>query len=180
MRWLAFAILSLIVLTLQTTVAPRIGLNSARPDLLLIVVVFMSLYAPPSHAIAAGWILGVCADLMTIERFGLISFSCGLSSWIISSIREYLFRYRVVTQAVVTLTACLFVRTGWMLYYHNLYEPSGPLPRDWLINGLVASAYTAVLAPFAFGLLLRMARPLGIARPRYGYASMTSRAWTDV
>jgi len=161
-------------------VAPRVELYSARPDLLLIVVVFLSLYAPSNTAIAAGWVLGACADLMTIERFGLIAFSYGLTAMIVTSLREYLFRYRVVTQVAVTLTACLLVRTGWTMYCHMLYEPSGPLLRDWLISGLVASAYTAALAPFAFRVLLRMGRPLGIARPRYTYANVTSRGWTDV
>lgn len=180
MRWLTFVILSILALTLQAAVAPRLELFSARPDFLLIVVVFLSLYAPSRDAITAGWILGVCADLMTIERFGLIAFSYGMTAMIVTSLREYLFRYRVVTQTVVTLTACLLVRTAWTIYYHLLYEASGPLLRDWLIGGVLVSAYTAALALFAFRVLLRMSRPLGIARPRFGYASMASRGWADV
>ena len=52
MRWLTFAILAILVLTLQAAVAPRIELFSARPDFLLIVVVFLGLYAPSKDAIA--------------------------------------------------------------------------------------------------------------------------------
>ena len=173
MRWLTFAILTVLVLTLQAAVTPKLELFSARPDFLLIVVVFLSLYAPSSNAIAAGWVLGVCADLMTIERFGVIALSYGLTAIIVTFLREYLFRYRVVTQTAVTLTACLLVRTAWTMYYHLLYEARGPMLADWLIGGVVVSAYTAALAPFAFRLLLSMSRPLGIARPR-GTTSLSS------
>ena len=175
MRWLTFAILAVLVLTLQAAVAPRVELYSARPDFLLVVVVFLSLYAPSRDAIAAGWVLGVCADLMTIERFGVIALSYGLTSIIITLIREYLFRYRMMTQMVVTLTACMLVRTAWTMYYHLLYEPRSSLLGDWLIGGVMVSAYTAALAPFVFRLLLSMSRPLGIARPRYGYAGISGK-----
>ena len=173
MRCLTFAILAVLVLTLQAAVAPRVELFSARPDFLLIVVVFLGLYAPSRDAIAAGWILGACADLMTIERFGVIALSYGLTAIIVTLLREYLFRYRVMTQMVVTLTACLLIRTAWTMYYHLLYEARGPMLGDWLIGGVIASAYTAAFSPLAFRMLLSVPRLLGIARPRYGYAGVS-------
>ena len=173
MRWLTYAVLTVVALTLQAALAPWMELFAARPDFLLIVVVFLSLYAPLSDAIAAAWILGACADLMTIERFGLIALSYGLTAIIVTSIREYLFRYRVATQAVVALTTCLLVRTVWTVYYHRLYASPGPLLRDWLIGGVIVSIYTASLAPIGCRVLLSMSRLLGIARPRYGYAGLT-------
>lgn len=166
MRWLTFVILAVLALTLQAAVAPRLELFSARPDFLMIVVVFLGLYAPSRDAIAAAWVLGACADLMTIERFGVIALSYGLTAMAVTSYREYLFRYHVMTQTAVTLTACLMVRTAWTMYVHLLYELRGPLLTDWLTGGVVASAYTAALAPFAFPVLLRMSQWLGIPRPR--------------
>ncbi len=166
MRWLTFAILAVLVLTLQAAVAPRLEMYSARPDFLLIVVVFLGLHAPSRDAIVAAWVLGACADLMTIERFGVIALSYGLTAMAVTSFREYLFRYHVVTQTAVTLTACLMVRTAWTIYYHLLYEVGGSLLTDWLTGAVIASAYTAALAPFAFHVLLRMSRLLGIPRQR--------------
>jgi len=180
MRWLTFAIFIVLAITLQATAAPRLELFSARPDFLLIVVVFLGLYAPSKEAIPLGWILAACADLMTIERFGLITFSYGLSTMIVTSLRDYMFRYRVITQTAVTFVACLLLRTAWMMYSHLLYEARGPWLRDWLAGGVIASAYTAALAPFAFHFLLRLSRPMGIARSRYGYAGAASRGWSDV
>ncbi len=174
MRWLTFAVLAVCALTLQAAAAPRMELFAARPDFLLIVVVFLSLYAPPNNAIAAAWILGLCADLMTIERFGLIALSYGLTAMSITSIREYLFRYRLVTQAVVTFAACLLVRTAWTVYYHGLYGATVPLFTDWVVGAVLASIYTAALAPPTFRVLWPMSRSLGVTRPRPGYAGSSS------
>ena len=174
MHWLTFVILAPAALTVQAAVAPRLELFTARPDFLLLLVVFLALYARSQDAVVAAWILGACADLMTIERFGLIALSYGLTAMSITSIREYLFRYRVVTQAVVTLTACLLVRTAWTLYYHRLYAPPSPLLRDWLIGGVMVSMYTAALAPPGFRVLLAMSQLLGIPRPGLGYAGSSS------
>ena len=175
MRWLTFAVVTGLALTLQASLAPRLELFSARPDFLMIFIVFLGLHAPSNHAIAGAWILGVCADLMTIERFGVIALSYGLTSMIVTSLREYLFRYRVVTQTAVTLIACLLIRTVWTIYYHLMYDAWEPFLRDWLIGGVMVSVYTAAIAPFAFRVLLRMSRWLGIARPRYGYAGLSPR-----
>lgn len=180
MRWLIFAILIVVALTLQSAVAPRMELFAARPDFLLMVVVFLGLYTPPREAIPLGWILGGCADLMTIERFGLLTCSYGLSTMIITSLRDYLFRHRILTQTAVTLVACLMLRSAWMMYSHMLYAARGPLLREWLTGGVIASAYTAALAPFAFRFLLSVSRPMGIARPRSGYAGTASRGRAHV
>ncbi len=174
MRWLTFAVLAVMALTLQAAAAPRLELFAARPDFLLIVVLFLSLYAPPNDAIAAAWILGACADLMTIERFGLIALSYGLTAMSVTSVREYLFRYRLVTQAVVTFAAGLLVRTAWMVYYHGLYGATVPWFTDWVVGAVLASIYTTALAPPTFRALLPMSRSLGITRPRPGYAGSSA------
>ena len=87
---------------------------------------------------------------------------------------------------VVILTACLLVRTAWTMYYHLLYEARGPMLGDWLIGGVIVSAYTAALAPFAFRALLSMSRLLGIRTPlssplgKGGGRGVASRGQADV
>ena len=170
MRPLAFILLAAIMLTLQSSVAPRLELVGARPDWLLLVVVFLALHARASDAVIGAWIIGVCADLMTVERLGLIALSYGLVATVVVSVRDYLFRYRMVTQFVVTLAACLLVRVAWTVYHHTLYGPAGPLLVNLTMDVLLASIYTAAFAPPLHRGLLRMSRTLGLARPRYTYA----------
>jgi len=172
MRWLTFAIIAVIALTLQSTAAPRLELCGARPDGLVVVVVFFALHGRMPEAAVGAWIIGACADLMTIERAGLISFSYALTALGVANVREYLFRYQGRTQFTVTLVACLTVRAGWLLYRRALYDPGPSIWADAAADVLLASVYTAALAPPLHRLLLKMSGALGLARPRYTYAGL--------
>ena len=136
MRWLTFMLLVVVLLTAQTTLAPRLALIGARPDWLLIVIVFFALHAPAQDAVIGAWIIGGCADLMTIERPGLLALSYTLVAMAVTPIREYLFRYRALTRFVVTLLSCLLIRVGWTAYSRILSDPGESLlvdTRGWFV-----------------------------------------------
>jgi rod shape-determining protein MreD len=176
MRWLTFMLLAALMLTLQSTVAPHLALFGARPDLLLPVVVFFALHAPPRDAIVGGWLIGLCADLMSVERLGLIALSYVLVATGVVSVREHLFRYSHVTQFVVALLACFMVRVGWIVYCRVLYSVADSLLVDLMTNVLLVSVYTAAWAPLLHTALLRMSPVFRMARPRYTYARQ-GRTW---
>ncbi len=172
MRWIPFLLLAVVVLTLQTAVAPRLELFGARPDWLLVVVVFFALHAPPRDAAIAAWIAGGCADLMTIERLGLLALSYLLVAVAVTSVREVLFRSQGVTRFLVTLAAGLLLRLAWTVYRGVLYGPPDSLLADLAIGVVMASVYTAAWAPPVHMLLSRMSRAFGLRRPRYSYAGL--------
>lgn len=172
MRWLTFSLLAAVVLTLQSTIAPRVEVLGARPDWLLVIVVFFSLYAPRREAIISAWIVGMAADLMTVERLGLLALSYALVAVGITSIREHLFRYRAATQFVVTLVVCLLLRAAWLAYRRMSYDMAEPFLADLTVDVLTGAIYTAVWAPVLHKGLLRMSGMLGLARPRYSYAGL--------
>jgi len=170
MRWLTFAILAVVLLTLQSTVAPWFEVFRARPDWLLVTVVFLALYARAGDAVIASWVIGVCADLMTIERFGFLAVSYALAALLVILVREYLQRYRIRTQFVVTLAVCLLLQTAWMVYRRSAYRPTASIPADWLGGSVFTSVYTAAWAPLIHKALLGFSRPLGIVHRRYRYS----------
>ena len=172
MRWVTFMLVVVALLTVQSTVAPRLSLIGARPDWLLVAVVVLALHAPARDAAIGAWIIGACADLMTIERFGLIALTYLLVAMIVTSVREFLFRHRWRTQVIVTLAVCLLVRSAWLVYFHLVYAPAGSVLGDWLIEVLLVSIYTAAWTPLFNRGFLRMARALGVAMPRYTYAGL--------
>lgn len=175
MRWLSFLIFVAILLILQSTVAPRLAPFGLRPDWLLVAVVFFALRAPPRDAVIGAWIIGGCADLMTIERFGLLALSYTLLAMMIAPVRDYVFRSRAVTQFGVTLVACIFLRVAWTIYRRTLYDPAEGLLVDLTLDVLVVSVYTAIWAPLLHRGLLRMTSTFGLARPRYSYAGLRRR-----
>lgn len=172
MRWVTFMLCAACALTLQSTLAPRLEILGCRPDWLLIIVVFFALHARRSDAAVGAWIIGACADLMTIERAGLIALTYLLTAVVVGSIREYFFRYRGLTQAMLTGAASLFIQTIWLIYRHILYDSAEPILIDFISAVVLASMYTAAWAPLFHRILLGMSGVFGIVRPRYMYTGM--------
>ena len=166
MRWVTFMLCAACALVLQSTIAPRLEILGCRPDWLLIVVVFFAMHARRSDAAVGAWIIGACADLMTIERPGLLALSYLLAAVAVASIREYFFRYRSLTQAVITGVASLVIHTVWAVYRHVLYDPGEPFLIGFVTAVILASVWTAVWALVFHKILLQMLGAFGINRPR--------------
>lgn len=180
MRWFPFLLLMLALLTAQSALAPRLAVVGARPDWLLVVVVFLGLFASRKQAVIGGWFIGAGADLLTIERFGLLATSFALAALLVASGREFLFRHRWVTQLCVTLATCLLVHAVWLIYYRTIYAPAGSLLGAFGREVVATSLYTAAWAPLMHRALLGIARPLGLTLPRYTYAGLTRLGTGDV
>jgi rod shape-determining protein MreD len=167
MRWLTFLVLMVTALILQSALAPRIEVLGVRPDWLLVVVVFFSMHASARDALLGAWLTGACADLLTVERFGVLALSYALAAMLVLSIREYIFRGYGWPQFLVTLGVCLFVRMGWAVYHHAAYDPARSLVTELTVVAFLASLYTAVWAPLLNRALLPWWRMLGLPRPVY-------------
>ena len=172
MRWLTFTILALITLTLQGSVAFRFEMLGLRPDWILAVVVLVALYARPQDTVIGAWVLGLAADLMTLERLGFMALTYALVAWLVVAVRPFLFGYRATTQFLVTVGAALLVQTVWGVYRLCVYpDPAWSAGSVWVEISLGA-LYTGLWAPLIGKLLLRCARLLGFARPRYSYGGL--------
>jgi len=157
---------------LQSSVISRIEVFGVRPDLLLVIIVFFSLHARGVDAVIGSWFIGMCADLMTVERLGLMSLSYVLAAFLVLMVREHLFRYRALTQVAVTLAVCLVVRVLWMMYCIVCYPSMTAVE---IISELVAtSLYTALLAPLVHRLLLGLSKQFGLPRRLYTHAGSFS------
>lgn len=172
MRRLSFVILLAMVLALQSVVAPRVQLWGSRPDWLLILVVFLAMHAPTADAVVVAWIIGLAADLMSIEHTGLLAISYSLVALLVAFLRESLFRYRPLTHFMITLAVGIPLRLAWLIYCRTLYGPMGAIVLNLATHCLWGAAYTAAWAPLLQGILLRLSRPLGLKGPRYNHAGL--------
>lgn len=172
MRWIPFFICACFVLMLQSVVAPHVVIGGVRPDWLLVLVVTFALHVRLPDAAIAAWLIGASADLMTIERAGLISFSYLLVAVAVVSVREYLFRYRAMTQFLLTFGSALAVQLGWLIYRYALYNPAQAVTTSILMDVLGGALYTAIWAPLFHRLVLAMPYAFGLQRPRYSYAGL--------
>jgi rod shape-determining protein MreD len=169
MRWLTFGVLAVIAVSLQTTVAPRMIWYGLSPDWVLVLVVFYCLHARSDHAVLAGWLAGALADLMTLERFGLVSLSYGLTALLVCGVRDLVFTRHPLTHFTVTLFAALGVQVLWMVYRMLVGLPVGS---SLCLVG--SSIYTALWAPLLHAVLLKAPRLLGIRPRQYSYVRLLS------
>ena len=86
MRWLTFGILGVVFIVMQSTLAPRMEILGARPDFLLVLVVFFGMHGKLPDVAVGAWLLGFVADLMSIERLGLMAFSYMLTALLVASV----------------------------------------------------------------------------------------------
>ena len=170
MRWLPFMLIAGVVLILQATIAPRLELYGSRPDWLLVLVVVVALHARMADAALGAWIVGACADLMTIERCGLIAISYVLLTTAVIAVREFLFCRRAITQFVVTLIIGIVIHGAWLMYRRTMYPSTLPVFDDMVVRVLFVAVYTAMWAPPIHACLLRLRKPLGFTAPRFRYA----------
>jgi rod shape-determining protein MreD len=125
MRIWVFVILALLTLTLQVTLAPRVVLFGARPDWLLVLAVFIGLHVRGAEAPILAWLVGFAADLMSIERPGLMSIGFGLTAAVIHRFREFVFIRHPLTYFSLTLLAALGMQMLMSLYRNMVYDWPG-------------------------------------------------------
>lgn len=170
MRWISFLILGACILILQSAVAPRLELFGMRPDWLLVFLLFYALHGSLPDVALAAWVLGACADLMTIERPGLLALTYTAAVLLAYSVREFLFRNRGATQFAVALVFSFVIQLAWMVYRRICFHAAASMLHDFGVYCLLGSLYTALWAPPIHSMLLRASKLLGIPRARYTHA----------
>ena len=169
MRWLAFVIVGVVGVVLQTTLSPRLAVAGVRPDWVLVLAVFFALHVRGRDAIAAAWLLGLGADFQSIERFGLLSLVYALVAVGVYLVRDYLFRRHLLTHFFLTFVAGLAVQFLLLAYYALFLDDGG----GWGVGRMVLVAlYSALWAPPIHMLLLRMSSWLGLETPKYTHAGL--------
>ncbi|RJP31317.1 MAG: rod shape-determining protein MreD [Phycisphaerales bacterium] len=169
MRWLPVIVVSALAIVAQTSVVPLLAIGGARPDVILVVVIFWAWHLPFPPAVAVGLGIGVAAGCLSAEPMGLFAvvyFAAALAAF---RLREFLFLRHLVTQVVVT--AVIAVLTAALLSAYVAWRYPGAGHWTFITRQVfAAAAYTALCAPLIHRPLLRASRLLGIAGARYPYS----------
>jgi rod shape-determining protein MreD len=163
MRWLTYFILAYVMLGLQLGLGAHVQYRGGGPNLVLLVVVFISLNAPRDEALLGSFLLGAMQDLVTLEPMGLYALSYGLIAILISSVGQLAYREHPLTHFFMTLIGGMI--TAVILLIHGWVHPLGPARHDGdtVIRAVhqsprllvVSVIYTALLSPIVLGVLQR-------------------------
>ena len=169
MRWLLVAILAYLCLIIEKAVfgagalAIHVDGHWARPDLMLVMGLFLAFFFEPAEVFIAAWCLGMASDLVPeAGRLGLkaLLFSVVLAG--ISHVRIAFPRTRVWGQFATTLLLVFAVHLAWYVITRLVGGAGLWLGRS-AEESFLDAVYSAVLAPYLFWALLLARGPLRIS-----------------
>ncbi|MFC1631597.1 hypothetical protein ACFL1I_04275 [Candidatus Omnitrophota bacterium] len=165
MRSRKLIILLIIVLfaALQGSLLELVRIFNVKPDLLLILVVFFSLYFGRTYGLGCGALCGFFTELTSSPVCqGAVLFTYSLLGLILGSIAKWVYLHPVrnkglFNQAAVSQIAITFIFTFlaylFLALFFGMRQMELLLPQAMLYVILPAACYTASLAPIIFSCL---------------------------
>jgi len=138
-----------VVLLLHTILLPYV-FGDSRPDLFLILVVFLSLGQPLERSYLPCWLTGLLKDVFSgVGQVGAFAALYLALAVVISQVRRQLFVEHIATQLLVVGAASLVSQGLWLLVW--FHSPGfGWRSALWRLAG--GTCLTVLVAPLALGL----------------------------
>ena len=137
----------LLAFTLHITVLNYISLLGAKPDLMMICVVFFGLFAGGGAGLEAGIFAGLLKDLFCLDFIGINTFIFGVSGLIVGTLNTKFFKESKMTQLILVVA---FTAFSMILHYSFVSVFSRSLGfgfSDYLINSVFpTSLYTGLVS----------------------------------
>ena len=146
MRWVKFAVFIIIATVLQAELLSVVSIGSAKPDLLLILLVFFAIYCNTTEAIIASFTIGFAYDLIgSTMGAGILSF--GVFGTLLAYLHRVIAIRRKPYQAVAIFA--VGVLAGTLVYF--LCFLRSQLPTSGILSGIFGTAlYSGLIGPFLF------------------------------
>lgn len=150
MPQLAVGFLALLALWVQTCILPSFHIRGARPDILLILAVFLALYGEDDHWPVRYWLLGLLKDIFSAGPLGLHALLFAFIGSGVGLIRGEVFREHPFTRAFTVFLAVLLANGGaatiHALRAENLW--AGDLALCVFAEALTSAVLAPVCMPF--------------------------------
>jgi rod shape-determining protein MreD len=144
-------VLSLVTLVLQTTLFSHLQVKEAKPDLILIIILYLSLLKGPQVGSITGFSFGLLQDVLSGMFLGSNALTKTLLGFILGSIGKRLYANSLLLQIIFVfiltfLNEALLAILDWML------KSSSPMDvlHHWLLITPIEAFYNAFLCPIIF------------------------------
>jgi rod shape-determining protein MreD len=148
MRWLRFAVLIVLVTVMQAGLIDiiAVGRLNIKPDLLLILMVFFSIYCNQRDAVITSFTTGFAADIIG-SAMGPRIISFGLCGTLLSYMHGVITVKQMPYQSLLIFISSLL--TGVMAHFLTLLKGAAP-GADTYTGIFWTSVYSAIVGPFLF------------------------------
>jgi rod shape-determining protein MreD len=144
---LAFALISIIVI--ETNWPSVLRLGQAKPDLMLLLVLYCAFSGGPAAAMGTGFAGGLLQDTFSAVPLGVNVFCKVLIGFVVAVIGR-----RLVTEHPLVMTVIVFVSTlceaALAILLSFLYEDHVSVKFMFLHVGVPMAFYNSILAPLCF------------------------------
>jgi rod shape-determining protein MreD len=151
---LAFFVVGVLLVLLQTTFLHLLPIGPIVPDLILVLCVYWGLHHPTVGAVLGSFLLGYSVDVVSSPILGLNAFAMSLVFLAVYASSRSIWLHHPVVSSIVVLLAALIKGAALLLVWTVFLSVEGfwtGALRYILLEALVA----AVLAPAVFALLRR-------------------------
>jgi rod shape-determining protein MreD len=164
--WVRLALVGVVLLVIQTTVAPEFTVLGTKIDLLLAASVTGGAVAGPEQGALAGFVFGLLFDLVLITPFGLSPLVYGAAAFLAGFVQTVTIDPVWWLLGAVNAASAAVGTVGFAAAATVVGEPGMIHPRLLvvaLVVGLAAAALGPVLAP-VLRWCLRVRRPDAVRR----------------
>jgi rod shape-determining protein MreD len=158
MRGVRDAMVLLVVLILQSTVAHRIAIAGVRPDLLVAFVVYFAWMRGPVSGVVGGFSVGLLQDLDAPGPLGLNAFAKTIVGFLVAKAGFRVHRSNVGVRFFFFLFAMLVHD----VIYFGVYTAGdlGAFMRQFVFVGIPSALYTTVIVLVLLSIAERFSRNL--------------------
>jgi rod shape-determining protein MreD len=157
MRRLTLPLLTgILLLTIQTTVLLALPIHRIRPDLMLILTLWLVFSYPPLSGGILVFVLGYLLDVFSGNSFGLYPFSRVLLFYVLYHFKDHFYLEGVVSQFFLTFISAL-VEGLFLTVLLVIFNPH-PLQTfygTWATVLLPQALFTGLISPLFFSLFER-------------------------
>ena len=155
-RPLAYASIALFLI-IHLTLLGHIEISGAKPDILLILVVFIGLFFGSEAGFEAGIAAGFGKDIFAFDYFGANAFILGVTGVIVGAVSTKIFRESGLTRSLLVFFFCAFGMYIRIFLCRFVFRSEGPdLSEYTLFSVLPVSTYSSLAALPVFGWLIRV------------------------
>jgi rod shape-determining protein MreD len=164
-RAIAWVLVVVTALLLQSTLFAQIELAGARPELLYLVTIVLAMLEGPSSGAIGGFTAGMAQDFLLNTPKGITALALTLVGYVVGTVRPYI----TTPSPILPVLLVAGFTAGGVLFYGFVAFLLGQLEEGllYLLRVAALSAlYNAVLTPLFYPVLRRVAES---SRPKKVY-----------
>lgn len=158
-RWRLYAAI-IITILLESTILNLIEIGNIKPDLMLILIIFVGLYSNWRESLEAGVVGGLLKDVISVDTIGVNLILLGLCGLLASYCKNKVFKENLITQLILTLILAMGINILG-LFIKIVTKDTGLAniePRHIASFLMPICLYTALFSPPTFFCLKRLFR----------------------